>query len=118
MTIPAAKPKRDKKKLIFLLIIPILLLVVGFTIFKDLFFKTTTPPNTNQQLATGVPELKNDFVDSLSKADLYSNLKTKQEKEAQGKAVFDDIGNLNTELNTGSQPQQNKENLQARLKEE
>jgi len=121
MSTPATKSKRDQKKLIFLFLIPLLILLVGFTIFKDLFIKPDKPENKNQKLATGVPDLKKDFVDSLSKTDLYTNMETQQQKVAEGKAVFDEVGNISTEMKSANQTvngngQEN--NLQNRLKNE
>jgi hypothetical protein len=114
------KSKRDQKKLIFLFLIPLLILLVGFTVFKDLFIKPDKPETKNQKLASDVPDLKKDFVDSLSKTDLYSNMESQQQKVAAGKAVFDEVGNIGTDMKSTNQPGNGngQENLQARIKNE
>jgi hypothetical protein len=119
MTTQNTNPKRDKKKLIFLLLIPLLIIFVGFTIFKDMFISDKKVNDKNEKLNAGTPAVKNGFVDSLSKTELYSNLEDEKKRAQEGKAVFDQMGNISTDMKSQNlEGNSQQDNLQARLKNE
>lgn len=108
------KSKKDKKKLIFLLIIPLLLVFVSWFLFKDMFVADEKKKGGNE-LSVNTPDVNNKGIDTASKLDLYDQLANEEKKESDGKAVFDQVGQINTSIKPEAQPQQD---LNIRLKDE
>lgn len=117
MTTQNTSAKRDKKKLIFLILVPLLVLFIGYVLFKDQFLKKDSAGG-NEQIAAGTPDIKNTFLDSMGKSELYNSLESEEKKAQDGKAVFDELGSISTDMKSQNIEGSSTENLQARLNTE
>lgn len=109
------KQPKDKKKLL-LIIIPCVIILIGVVFFKNIFFKKKEETTTSA-LKPGVPDIKNENADSLSKTDLFKDMEDENNKKASDRAQFDETGNIVTDMSAHNLAGGG-ENLDARLKNE